>query len=76
MNKKLILASLFCLGTAVGQAQVSNINPVPQQVANMADFMIDVPAEWTVVTDKTVTSSYALDALQTATPALPSLRLR
>ena len=70
MNKKLILASLFCLGTAVGQAQVSNINPVPQQVANMADFMIDMPAEWTIVTDKTVTSSYALDALKTAAPTL------
>ena len=70
MNKKLILASLFCLGTAVGQAQVSNINPVPQQVANMADFMIDMPAEWTIVTDKTVTSSYALDALKTAAPIL------
>lgn len=70
MNKKLILASLFCLGTAVGQAQVSNINPVPQQVANMADFMIDMPAEWTIVTDKTVSSSYALDALKTAAPTL------
>ncbi len=70
MNKKLIFASLFCLGTAVGQAQVSNINPVPQQVANMADFMIDMPAEWTIVTDKTVTSSYALDALKTAAPTL------
>lgn len=70
MNKKLILASLFCLGTSVGQAQVSNINPVPQQVANMADFMIDMPAEWTIVTDKTVTSSYALDALKTAAPTL------
>ena len=70
MNKKLILASLFCLGTAVGQAQVSNINPVPQQVANMADFMIDMPAEWTIVTDKTVTSSYALDALKTAAPTV------
>lgn len=68
MNKKLILASLFCLGTAVSQAQVSNINPVPQQVENLAEFLIDVPAQWTVVTDKTVTSSYALDALNTASP--------
>ena len=68
MNKKLILASLFCLGTAVSQAQVSNINPVPQQVENLAEFLIDIPAEWTVVTDKTVTSSYALDALNTAAP--------
>ena len=70
MNKKLILASLFCLGTAVSQAQVSNINPVPQQVENLAEFLIDIPAEWTVVTDKTVTSSYALDALNTAAPAV------
>ena len=70
MNKKLILASLFCLGTAVSQAQVSNINPVPQQVENLAEFLIDIPAEWTVVTDKTVTSSYALDALKTAAPAV------
>ena len=70
MNKKLILASLFCLGTAVSQAQVSNINPVPQQVENLAEFLIDVPAQWTVVTDKTVTSSYALDALNTAAPAV------
>ena len=68
MNKKLILASLFCLGTAVSQAQVSNINPVPQQVENLAEFLIDIPAEWTVVTDKTVTSSYAIDALNTAAP--------
>ena len=68
MNKKLILASLFCLGTAVSQAQVSNINPVPQQVDNLAEFLIDAPAQWTVVTDKTVTSSYALDALNTASP--------
>lgn len=68
MNKKLILASLLCLGTAVSQAQVSNINPVPQQVDNLAEFLIDIPAEWTVVTDKTVTSSYALDALNTAAP--------
>ncbi len=68
MNKKLILASLFCLGTFTTQAQVSNINPVPQQVENLADFMIDAPAEWTIVTDKTVTSSYALDALNTASP--------
>ncbi len=70
MNKKLILASLLCLGTAVSQAQVSNINPVPQQVENLAEFLIDIPAEWTVVTDKTVTSSYALDALNTAAPAV------
>ena len=70
MNKKLILASLFCLGTAVSQAQVSNINPVPHQVENLAEFLIDIPAEWTVVTDKTVTSSYALDALNTAAPAV------
>ena len=68
MNKKLILASLFCLGTAISQAQVSNINPVPQQVDNLAEFLIDAPAQWTVVTDKTVTSSYALDALNTASP--------
>ncbi|MBO5677898.1 MAG: beta-N-acetylglucosaminidase domain-containing protein [Bacteroidaceae bacterium] len=70
MNKKLILASLFCLGTMTTQAQVSNINPVPQQVENLAEFLIDIPAEWTVVTDKTVTSSYALDALNTAAPAV------
>lgn len=70
MNKKLILASLLCLGTAVSQAQVSNINPVPQQVDNLAEFLIDAPAQWTVVTDKTVTSSYALDALNTAAPAV------
>ena len=36
----------------------------------MADFMIDMPAEWTIVTDKTVTSSYALDALKTAAPTV------
>ena len=67
MNKKLILASLLCFGAYSASAQVSNINPVPQQVANVG-ALVDVPAAWNIVKEKGYDASYVLDALATASP--------
>lgn len=67
MNKKLILASLLCLGTCGASAQVSNINPVPQQVENVGT-LVEAPAAWNIVKEKGYDASYVLDALATASP--------
>ena len=67
MNKKLILASLLCLGVCGASAQVSNINPVPQQVENVGTI-IEAPAAWNIVKEKGYDASYVLDALATASP--------
>ena len=67
MNKKLILASLLCFGLAGASAQVSNINPVPQEVVNVGTIT-DAPAAWNIVKEKGYDASYVLDALATASP--------
>ncbi len=69
MKKKILsvgLLLLACFGTA--EAQVSNVNPVPQEVAKTGDALFDVPEKWNVVCDKNRTGGYAAQLLATAKP--------
>lgn len=49
-------------------AQVSLVNPVPQEVAAKDGAIFDAPAEWKINADKNRMSGYVYDALLTASP--------
>lgn len=70
MKKQVFSVGLALLGLASPlQAQVANVNPVPQQVAAENSTLIDAPARWNVVCDNGRAGNYALKALEAgATP--------
>ncbi len=69
MKKQILSAGLLllaCFGTA--EAQVSNVNPVPQEVAKAGEALFDAPTAWNVVCDKNRVGGYAAQLLATAAP--------
>ena len=64
MNKKLLAVGLLVLGGMGGvmNAQVSLVNPVPQQVEG-SGTLFAVPQSWRVVCDKQRAGNYAVEAL-------------
>ena len=58
------LALMGWLGTA--QAQVANVNPVPQEVTSQSATLCDLPKTWHVVCSDELKGSAALNALATA----------
>lgn len=64
MNKKLLAVGLLLLGgmSGVVNAQVSLVNPVPQQVEGRGTLFA-MPKSWRVVCDKRRLGNYAVEAL-------------
>ncbi len=63
--KKTILSAGLLLACAAsgGQAQVANINPVPQQVQAGSGNLFDAPQAWSIRSDKARAKSIAAQAL-------------
>ena len=71
MNKKTLTLGLMLMAGLGATAQVSLVNPVPQEVTTAAEKAIfDAPAAWSINTAKTYQSGYIYDALTTASPEL------
>ena len=67
MNKKVLTLGLMLMAGMGATAQVSLVNPVPQEVtAQTAIF--EAPAQWTINADKKHLTGYIYDALMTASP--------
>ena len=58
----LSIALLLAAGTPSAMAQVSRINPIPQQCSQQGE-LFDLPAQWRVVCSKALESSIARQAL-------------
>ncbi|MBO7290480.1 MAG: beta-N-acetylglucosaminidase domain-containing protein, partial [Bacteroidaceae bacterium] len=67
MNKKILTLGLMLMAGLGATAQVSLVNPVPQEVTAQA-ALFDAPAQWQVNADKKYLSGYIYDALITASP--------
>ena len=67
MNKKILTLGLMLMAGMGATAQVSLVNPVPQEVAAQA-AIFEAPAQWTINADKKHLSGYIYDALMTASP--------
>lgn len=65
MTKKNLLALALVLTAGWGKmpAQISLVNPVPQQTEAVSEHLMERPTAWNVVTDKARTGSYAVAAL-------------
>ena len=69
MNKKILTLGLMLWAGLGAQAQVSLVNPVPQEVTVVGEnSLIEAPAEWKINADKKRLSGYVYDALLTASP--------
>ena len=69
MNKKILTLGLMLCAGLGAQAQVSLVNPVPQEVTVAGEnSLIEAPAEWKINADKKRLSGYVYDALLTASP--------
>ncbi len=69
MNKKVLTLGLMLMAGLGATAQVSLVNPVPQEVTTAAENAIfDAPATWSINAAKTHRSGYIYDALMTASP--------
>ena len=69
MNKKVLTLGLMLMAGLGATAQVSLVNPVPQEVTTAAENAIfDAPATWSINAAKTYQSGYIYDALMTASP--------
>lgn len=67
MNKKILTLGLMLCAGLGAQAQVSLVNPVPQEVTVAGEnSLIEAPAEWKINADKKRLSGYVYDALLTA----------
>ena len=67
MNKKVLTLGLMLMAGLGATAQVSLVNPVPQEVTKAAENAIfDAPAAWSINAVKQ--SGYVYDALLTASP--------
>ena len=67
MNKKILTLGLMLMAGLGATAQVSLVNPVPQEVTAQA-ALFDAPTQWQINADKKYNSGYIYDALMTASP--------
>ena len=67
MNKKVLTVGLMLMAGMGATAQVSLVNPVPQEVTAQA-AIFEAPAQWTINADKKHLTGYIYDALMTASP--------
>ncbi len=71
MNKKVLTLGLMLMAGLGATAQVSLVNPVPQEVTTAAERVIfDAPAAWSINAAKAYQSGYIYDALTTASPEI------
>ena len=68
MNKKVLTLGLMLMAGLGANAQVSLVNPVPQEVTATENAIFDAPATWSINTAKAHQSGYIYDALMTASP--------
>ena len=69
MNKKVLTLGLMLMAGLGATAQVSLVNPVPQEVTTATENAIfDAPATWSINAAKAHQSGYIYDALMTASP--------
>ena len=66
MNKKFLTLGLMLFAGLGATAQVSLVNPVPQEVST-TNAIFEAPAQWSISADKKL-SSHIYDALATAMP--------
>ena len=69
MNKKILTLGLMLFAGLGATAQVSLVNPVPQEV-NTTDAIFEAPAQWSISADKKNLSGHIYDALATASPEI------
>ena len=69
MNKKILTLGLMLFAGLGVNAQVSLVNPVPQEV-NTTETLFDVPAQWNINADKKKLNGHIYDALTTASPEI------
>ncbi len=69
MNKKILTLGLMLFAGLGASAQVSLVNPVPQEV-NTTDAIFDAPAQWSISADKKNLDGHIYDALATASPEI------
>ena len=69
MNKKVLTLGLMLMAGLGANAQVSLVNPVPQEVtAATENAIFDAPVTWSINAAKAHQSGYIYDALMTASP--------
>ncbi len=68
MNKKILTLGLMLMTGLGATAQVSLVNPVPQEVTTAGTALIEAPAQWRINADKKRLTGYVYDALLTASP--------
>ena len=69
MNKKILTLGLMLFAGLGATAQVSLVNPVPQEV-NTTDAIFEAPAQWSISADKKNLNGHIYDALATASPEI------
>ena len=67
MNKKILTFGLMLMAGWGATAQVSLVNPVPQEVTAQT-ALFEAPAQWQINADKKHLTGYIYDALMTASP--------
>ena len=67
MNKKILTLGLMLMAGLGATAQVSLVNPVPQEVTT-SEALFEAPAQWQINADKKHLTGYIYDALMTASP--------
>ncbi|MBQ8694864.1 MAG: beta-N-acetylglucosaminidase domain-containing protein, partial [Bacteroidaceae bacterium] len=67
MNKKILTLGLMLMAGLGATAQVSLVNPVPQEVTAQT-ALFEAPAQWQINADKKHLTGYIYDALMTASP--------
>ena len=71
MNKKILTLGFMLMAGLGATAQVSLVNPVPQEVTTSSDKVVfDAPTAWSVNATKAYQSGYVYDALKTASPEI------
>ncbi len=69
MNKKILTLGLMLFAALGATAQVSLVNPVPQEVTvAQENSLFEIPAEWCINAPAKYINSYIGDALQAAQP--------
>lgn len=68
MNKRILTLGLVIMAGLGAAAQVSLVNPVPQEVAVTGTALFEAPVKWKLNADKKRLSGYVYDALLAALP--------
>ena len=68
MNKKILTLGLLLFAGLGATAQVSLVNPVPQEVEIKDSTLFDAPAQWSIKGNSERLTGYVYDALLTAAP--------